>query len=131
MPRVRDLYREQHDKVDFLLVYTLEAHPDDEWPICNGQHTPDGAAVHVEQPRKIEDRLALAAKFTKEYEVPFTVLVDNMENDFEGAFASWPTRIHMVQRSKLMFKKMPEGDDGAQFTLATLEAALEEFFETQ
>lgn len=129
VPRARELHAKLGDKVDFLLLYTLEAHADDEWPINNAQFTHDGEPVHVAQSETMKDRRELANSFVRDYKINFPVLIDSMQNDFEGVFASWPTRYYIVRGAKLMYKAQPEGGDGSEFSLESLEAALEKCLE--
>lgn len=126
MPRMRDLHAKLQSQVDFLLVYTLEAHADNEWPINNAQFTHDGEPVHVKQPRSMLARRKLASDFVRDYDVPFTTLVDDLNNSFEANFASWPTRYYIIHNSKLFYKAQPEGGDSTEFFIETLESALDE-----
>lgn len=108
MPLVASLKEKYGKHVDFLIVYTLEAHATDEWPINNSEHTRDGKPVNLRQSQSIDERLSRARTFTRVYfDMPYAV--DTMDNNFEQAFASWPTRFYVVNDGKLTFKARTKG----------------------
>lgn len=119
------------DRVDFVLIYTMEAHAMDEWPICNAEATFDGEAVMVAQHKMMRDRLNEAKKFARNYEIPFTVLVDNMQNTFEEEFACWPTRSYLIHKQQLIYKEQPTGVELSEFSLDPLEIALQQLLDSQ
>ena len=108
--------------VRFALVYILEAHATDEWPILDTDTT-------FTQHKTIEDRRNAAMFTCNTY--PFLqseqgfgkeVYLDTISNGFNTAYASWPLRYWVLKQGKLVFKAMPKR---AKFPLEDLEAAIQ------
>jgi len=102
---------------DFLSVYIREAHACDQWPL--------GKAVVIPQHQSLSDRLAAAKRFQSENSYKPTLLVDTMENKFDGEYASWPERAYIIHQGKMMYicNLSPEGaldwEDGIEEWLAS------------
>ena len=78
----------------FALVYILEAHASDEWPVAM-------SARDVPQHRGLEDRLAAARAFHAEYSLPpeLPLFADGPNDEFNSAYASWPFRFWALTAS--------------------------------
>jgi type I thyroxine 5'-deiodinase len=94
------------DKADFLTVYILEAHAQDEWPISSARWSATGAAIKFEQHKTIEDRKQVAQQFAQDYAWRWPVVLDTMDNLFEKSYASWPIRFFVLERDP-----SPSGDN--------------------
>lgn len=94
-----------HHKVNFLFVYILEAHAEDEWPIKELQ-------VEIKQHKCVADRLEAARNFIGEYDLHhcMKIAVDNEDNAFVEQYASWPFRYWGFQQGRIVVKAMPDGD---------------------
>lgn len=55
-----------------------------------------GNAVQIRQHRTLEERIAVARKFVKEYHWTLPTVVDSMENAANMTFAIWPERYVLV-----------------------------------
>jgi len=94
--------------VQVALVYILEAHASDEWPIRDTSTT-------FEQHKCLDDRRE-AAEFTiRQYpclrDAEYfgdNIFLDNESNDFNTKYASWPLRYWILHHGKVAFKAMPE-----------------------
>ena len=94
--------------VDFLIVYIQEAHASDEWPI-------EQLEVEIRQHQTIEERLVAARRFIKDFNSPADIpfLADNMRNEFNNHYASWPFRFWILRKranrenAEVRFKAMP------------------------
>lgn len=109
--------------MSFSLVYIMEAHATDEWPILDTETT-------FTQHKTLEDRRR-AAEFTCDsYPLLESVegfgadhiYLDTIDNQFNASFASWPLRYWIFHRGRLSFKAMPKN---AQYPMSDLEAALQ------
>ena len=104
------------------LVYIMEAHATDEWPILDTDTT-------FTQHTSIEERRA-AAEFTcgqypvLQSEAGFgdEVYLDPIDNAFNSAYASWPLRYWILKDGRLAFKAMPKN---ATYSMDELEAAIQ------
>lgn len=91
------LYNDYQDHVDFLTVYIREAHPTDEWQMKSNGKEKDN--VCYAQPKKIEDRVAIANDFTRRYKFPVPFGIDEMTNGANDAYAAWPERLYILDEN--------------------------------
>ena len=111
-PYLSHLAQLYEGKALFAGVYIAEAHAADEWPV--------GARVSFcNQPRTLEERVALAKSFRERFEGSFPLLADTMDNQFMDAFAAWPYRFYIVQGGKVALKAMPD-ESGAGAALGVV-----------
>lgn len=83
-----------------MTIYIQEAHPIDGF--VPERHTetwlmgsPERKLL-IEDPRTEEERLALARRARSELELPWTMLVDRMDDAVNRAWAAWPERLYVV-----------------------------------
>jgi len=99
--RLREIYEQHRDRVEFLTIYIREAHPTDGWWLGGGL---TGMAVRgftpsvtdVRDPRTLEERRAVASRFAAEALPGTPVLVDTIDDAVNKAYAGWPTRLYLV-----------------------------------
>lgn len=105
--------------VQFVLVYILEAHAKDEWPI---RELP--REMEPTQHKTIEDRIACARllKSAVALDSSVQILVDNESDLFVHRYCSWPFRYWVLSEGVVRDKMMPEGD---KFSLSSLKQWLE------
>jgi len=120
--RLHDLQEKYRDRADFLLVYILEAHAQDEWPICSSRCSPGGKKILYNQHKTLEERTQAAKDFIEAFDFKIPTVLDNMENDFESKYSAWPLRIYAVRQGQVEYKAMPR--DG-MYHLEELEAYLD------
>jgi len=104
---MHSLYHQLKDSVDFLTVYILEAHAQDEWPISSSRFDPKQEMILVEQPKFTLDRITLAKQFIERHSYELPVLVDKIDNAFEEVYAPWPLRFYIVYNGVLVYKAQP------------------------
>lgn len=97
------VYEKLKDIVDFVFVYILEAHAEDEWKLGN--------KICIKQHKTLEERMEAARKFKEENGVKIPILVDTMDNVFNGEFAAWPTRFYVVYNGEMVYIEK-DSDDG-------------------
>ncbi len=97
-----------------LFIYINEAHAMDVWPIGLSAGT-----INYSH-KKIEDRQLCAIKFKTEHKFKITTYLDNMANDIQNIFASWPFRYFVInydaQNDAYIFTKIGEPEN-AEFDL--------------
>jgi len=91
------------DRVDFLHVYILEAHAQDEWPL--------GTKTVIRQHRSTEERIQIAKGFQNKYSWPIPMVVDTIQNEFHEQFSAWPERVFVVMDGKMVYIAQA-GEDG-------------------
>lgn len=80
--------------VEFLRVYVREAHPvaDD----VTATPTNSGAGILIKQPTTLEERCAVADRFTSALQVKTPLVVDGIDNAVGQAYSAWPDRLYIV-----------------------------------
>jgi len=87
-----------------LVVYVSEAHAMDEWPL--------GSNVCVMKHRSIQDRIDVAKKELVEARgCRIEVVVDTMENEFEGMYKGWPERFYISKDRVMQLIADPSVED--------------------
>jgi len=83
-----------------VTVYITEAHAADEWPV--------GKTISAhKQPTSTQERCGLASEFSSTRLTNVPMLVDNISNGFQKAFAAWPFRYYLVKDGKIVHKAQP------------------------
>ncbi len=105
-----------------MVVYISEAHPQDLWPL--GQH------VCLNAHKTIEDRIEAAQMYKEKFNLELPLVVDSMENEFDGQYAAWPERFFVIESGKMSFIGMPSEEDEG-FSKGTLDLYLASVIATQ
>ncbi len=82
------MYRDWRDRAEFFLVYIREAHPTDGWNLPNN--------VKVSDPKTLGERKEAATFCRKALDLSMPVLVDDMEDSANRAYAAWPERLYVI-----------------------------------
>lgn len=88
---------------DFVVVYLMEAHAKDQWPL--------GSHVEIEQHKNLEERIAAAEAFIQRFDCKVPVLIDTMSNQFNDLFAAWPERFFVIHNMKMRYIAQPSLED--------------------
>lgn len=104
-----ELARRHHDRANFLLFYTLEAHPegsrspysDGEWISAKNS----AANIHCIQPETLEARLALAGTLLAQLGGTLQCLVDDMDNAGWQALGGAPNMGLLIDRHGIVVEK--------------------------
>ena len=96
------LYKQYHERVQFLTIYIREAHPIDGWwmgrRLTKGitkKFFPQASLEHYD-PKTIEERRAVAGECETALQYGIRTYVDEMEDAVNNAYAAWPTRLYLV-----------------------------------
>ena len=85
------------DIVDFVTVYIEEAHAEDGWKF-------DTNEVQILKHRSLSDRFAAATILADiKDELPFPVLVDNMNNDTNRAYGGLYERLYILLDNRVVY----------------------------
>ena len=84
---LRDLYQKYNDNVQFILVYTREAHATDGWYM--GDH-------NIRNHQSIEERREVAGMCEVALQYGIKTYVDEMDDAVAEAYASLPERLYLV-----------------------------------
>jgi hypothetical protein len=98
---MEDLSKQYSNVADFAYIYIKEAHADDEWQVEKNKV----GNVVFNQPQTFEERLILAQAFQEAMGTETTILVDDISNTANAAYAAWPERIYVIDTDgKIIYK---------------------------
>jgi len=88
-----------------VLVYILEAHASDTWPMK--------WSVEWPRPADLQQRTEYAKICANDLHLDddFNILIDPMSNDFNTAFKPWPTACYLLKGRNLSYIGTPEETD--------------------
>ena len=103
------MYKAYRDRVEFLLVYIREAHPDSILTTIQ-----DGKEVltKIEQTTTLEKRAGVAQQCTAVLHLTMPTVVDNEDNCVNAAYAGWPDRLYIVGKDGTIAYKGGPGPQG-------------------
>jgi hypothetical protein len=90
--RLDDLAKSYGDKVTLFSVYIREAHAEGEDQVPRNLDED----VIFEQPATSDERAEVAAACMLRHNFSFPMLMDNMENEAEEKYMSWPDRLYLI-----------------------------------
>ena len=90
--RLDELAKNYGDKVKFFCVYIREAHAEGEDQVLRNLDED----VIFEQPATTDERAEVAAACMLRYNFSFPMLLDNIENEAEEKYISWPDRLYLI-----------------------------------
>lgn len=109
MSQLSEIYDLYSKYINFRFVYIIEAHAQDEWPICSARWSPTQKPIKYNQTRTIEERLLVAKDFIQDFNFQMPTVIDKPEeNLFEKLYAAWPVRIYVIDKDHcLTYKAQP------------------------
>jgi hypothetical protein len=81
--------------VDFYTIYIREAHPLDGWRLASN----DRAGVLLKQPRTNGERESAARSLCEKQPGVIPVLLDGLDDATAAAYAAFPERLYLIDRS--------------------------------
>lgn len=97
------VYQTYKEKSLWYMVYIREANSE------NGTKPASDRTI-AEKAKTMEERIALASACQKDLGLDFPVLVDDINNKVEKAYAAWPERIYVVDKKGNIGYKSEPGD---------------------
>lgn len=85
---LESIYAAHRSRAEFFVVYIREAHPTDGWQI-------DGN-VPLAEPRTQDERNSAATACRAALSLSMPILVDDMEDTANRAYAAWPERLYVI-----------------------------------
>ena len=90
--RLNELYKTYKDQVEFLCIYTREAHPSDGWQV----HDNLEEDIIVPEPTTDEARTEVASSCQIKCDMQMPMLIDSIDNDVEEKYISLPMRLFVI-----------------------------------
>ena len=87
------LYQAYKDRVEFLLVYIREAHPDSELYTAQGG---EEKLLTIAQTDTLEERIDVAQLCVNTLRISCPTVIDRSDNAANVAYAGWPDRFVVV-----------------------------------
>lgn len=93
--------------VQFLTLYTAEAHPEDEWQLkvqnkaLKSIHGSATAKKFV-QPKSLGERIKMARFMIDTLKTNIPIVVDNMQNTLLKQYNSWPIRLYIIKDKRII-----------------------------
>jgi alkylhydroperoxidase family enzyme len=112
------LHKRYGDQVEFLAIYVREAHPAEGWKMTSN----DRVGIIINQPRKRDERVAVAQRCCSSLEITMPVLVDEIDDRVGHAYSGMPDRLYVIDRDGRVAYKGGRGPFG--FKSREMEQAL-------
>jgi len=90
--RLNEIYNLYRAQIEFLCIYTREAHPADGWQV------PDNieAGIIIPEPVSFEDRTEAASSCQINLDIQMPLLIDKIDNEVEEKYISLPMRLFVI-----------------------------------
>jgi hypothetical protein len=99
------LWEQYRDKVEFVVVYIREAHPEDGWVVTMNREED----IAYMDPTTNDERVEVAAACALRLKIRMPVVVDDVDDNIAAAYGALPDRLYLVgQGGKIVF----QGDPG-------------------
>jgi hypothetical protein len=89
---LHDLWETWGEKVEFLVVYIREAHPEEGWVVTPNRDE----GIVVNDPTSIEERVEVAASCAINLKIRMPVVVDELDDAIASAYGALPDRLYLV-----------------------------------
>ena len=103
--RYNEIYDALHERLEFLLIYTREAHPEDGWQV-DINHTQE---IVYDQPTTTAGRAAIAAACVKHHHILMPVALDDLDDSIDRVFAGWPERLYLIDAEGIVRHRSAPG----------------------
>ena len=119
MGSLHEMWERYRDRVDFLVVYIREAHPEEGWVIQMNRD--QDIAIH--DPTADEERNEVAATCAVRLQIRMPVVVDKLDDEIARAYGALPDRLYLIGKGGHVAFRGEPGPFG--FQPETLESAIE------
>lgn len=103
--RMKQLIADYGDRVQFVFVYVLEAHPTDGWN-TNSNRADD---IMYAQPVNLEERATVANDWRKAYDFKNPVVLDWPDNRINADYSGGPERLYVFDPKGIVTFKSEQG----------------------
>ncbi len=120
MGALHELQAKYADRVDFLVVYIREAHPEEGWVISPNRDE----GIRIQDPATDDARHKVATECALRLEIKLPVVVDAIDDSIASAYGALPDRLYLIGKGgRIAFQGEP-GPWG--FDPSALEQAIEQ-----
>jgi hypothetical protein len=101
---LHQLWEQHRDKVEFVVVYIREAHPEDGW-VVHQNRTED---IRYMDPTSNDERQEVAAACALRLKIRMPVVVDDIDDNIASAYGALPDRLYLIGRGgKIAYQGEP------------------------
>ena len=119
MGALHELWERYSERVDFLVVYIREAHPEDGWVITPNRNE----GIAFDDPTTTGEREEAAASCALSLKIRMPVVVDEIDDQIASAYGALPDRLYLIGKGGHIAFQGERGPFG--FKPDVLEAAIE------
>jgi hypothetical protein len=116
---LHELWERYRYRVEFLVVYIREAHPEDGWVLAANRQE----AIAVRDPASDAERAEAAGACATRLAIRMPLLVDRVDDRVALAYGGWPDRLYLIGSDGRVAYQGAEGPSG--FLPEELGAALQ------
>ena len=102
---MHQLWEKYGDRVDLVVVYVREAHPEDGWVVRMNREQD----IKILDPTSDEERLAAATSCAIRLKIRMPVVVDEIDDKIASAYGALPDRLYLINKGG---KVAYQGDQG-------------------
>ncbi len=119
MGSLHEIWERHRDRVDFVVVYVREAHPEEGWVITMNRDQ----GIAINDPTTNAERSEVAETCAIQLMIRMPVVVDEVDDEIARAYGALPDRLYLIGRGgRVAFRGGP-GPYG--FQPEALESAIE------
>jgi hypothetical protein len=116
---LHELWETWRERVEFVVVYIREAHPEEGWVVTPNRQE----EIRINDPTSTDERVEVAASCAINLKIRIPVLVDEVDDEIASAYGALPDRLYLIgQDGTVAFQGEP-GPWG--FNPAALQSAME------
>ncbi len=94
MEPLHQIWERWSDKVEFLVVYIREAHPEEGWVVTSNRDDD----ILVNDPTTLEERTEVATACALRLNIRMPVVVDDLDDGIASAYGALPDRLYLIGR---------------------------------
>ena len=92
MGALHQLWETWRDRVEFLVVYIREAHPEEGWVLTPNRDED----IVVNDPTTTDERVEVATTCALRLEIRMPVVVDEVDDEIARAYGALPDRLYLI-----------------------------------
>lgn len=98
------LWKKYADRVEFVVVYIREAHPEDGWVISSNREQ----GIAFNDPTNNNERNQAASMCAIRLKISIPVVVDDIDDKVASAYGALPDRLYLIDRGgRIVFQGEP------------------------
>lgn len=105
LKKYEDIHQTLKDRVNFLCIYILEAHPEDGWRVPHNWEK----EICIPTPQNLDERAEIARLCRSKEGLTISMALDTMDNDILTRYAGTPERLYAIGMDGIITHKSSVG----------------------